>query len=249
MPSDIVTLPSGMSGLVTALKGRSMRLLGDKQAMRSGLFLDKIFDSCWSETISPGPYAFQGRPDWSKVLLGDRQYLLVQIRAKTFGPMFAFQVRCPNPNCNARFEHDLDLTELPVKTLSEEASRSFVDGGNVLEGQMPGEDRTFRFKLYTGADEIKAIKMSGATTDPLSVLKARVLEIEGLDARGKDLFFEDADWDVLYALLAEMDRFDCGIETKIQVYCPDCSEEVSLEIPFGSGGFLAPSKRSTQTNR
>lgn len=124
MPSDIVTCPSGLSGVVSALTGKSMRLLGDKQAMRSGLFLDKIFDACWVETTSPGPYNFQGRPDWSKVLLGDRQYLLVQIRAKTFGPLFQFNVRCPNPDCKARFDHEMDLTELPIKTLSDEDAQA-----------------------------------------------------------------------------------------------------------------------------
>ncbi len=237
-----------MSGMVTALKGRSMRLLGDKQAMRSGLFLDRIFSACWAETISPGPYGFQGPPDWSKVLLGDRQHLLVQIRAKTFGPLFQFQVRCPNPNCKARFDHEMDLTELPVKMLSAADADAFING-NVLEAQMPGEERFFRFKLYTGADEIKAIRMAGAAADPLSVLKARVIDIDGLDARGKDLFFEDADWSTLYSLLTEMDAHDCGLETKMTLYCPDCNEEVQQEIPFGSGGFLAPSKRPTPTTR
>lgn len=243
--TDTITCPSGLTGVIKGLKGKSMRLLGDKQAMRSGLFLDKILSACWEQTSDPGPYHFEGsKPDWSKVLIGDRVYALIQIRNRTWGSNFPFKIQCTNAGCRQRFDHTLDLNELPVKPIADEDKAAFSDG-NRLTGHLP-DGRAFEFRLLTGADEAKNIKQAGSMTDFLGVLKSRIYGIENLDDRGITSYFDESDLSVAYDVLAEMDRHDCGVETKIVVECPDCREALDIEIPFGQG-FLTPPRTSTKS--
>lgn len=243
--SDVVTLPSGLSGVLTGLKGKSMRLLGDKQAVRSGVFIDKILSQCWQETIDNGPYEFKDKPDWSKVLVGDRMYAAIQVRIKSFGAAMSFKQQCTERRCRSRFEHSLDLNDLTVRTLSEEDKVAFANG-NRLIGQLP-DGRSFVFRLNIGVDEIRAIKQGGSI-DPLGVMKARIYEIEGIDQkdpRAMNMFFEEEELSVAWEALAEMDRHDCGVETKVAIECPDCREEMDIEIPFGQGFFVPASKTNT----
>lgn len=236
--SDVIVCPSGMSGLIRGLTGKSMRLLSDKQAQRAGLMMDKILDDCWQETEDPGPYESSMRhvkvedkvvqkPDWSKVLIGDRIYTLLQIRSKSFGPVFSFKVQCPNTSCRARFDYDLNLDEMTVKSLSAEDRTAFADGNRLL-GALP-DGRQFWFRLLTGADEAK---LARANADYLSATKSRIYEIEGLSDQGKNQYFDDGDISNTYDVIAEMDRRDCGVDTDIESECPDCQEAIDIKIPF-----------------
>lgn len=237
--SDIISCPSGLSGQIKGIPGKIMRTLGDKQAMRSGVLLDKILGECWLETHDPGPYALKNeKPDWSQVLMGDRMYILLQIRARTFGPKYVFKVQCPNDRCRIRFDYDLDLHELPIKALSDEDKEAFSNG-NRLMGELP-DGKKFIFKLLIGADEVKAAKAS-SNPNPLGVLKSRIYEIEDLTASQQNSYFDEGDLSLMYGAGLEMDAHDCGVETGITIDCPDCREVIEMEIPFGRG-FLSPQK-------
>jgi len=86
MPSHIVC-PSGLAGEVRGLTGKEGKLLADRSLARSGATIDRILGSCWLQTTDAGIYelADGANPDWSKVLVGDRFYALVQIRRASFG--------------------------------------------------------------------------------------------------------------------------------------------------------------------
>jgi hypothetical protein len=47
------------------------------------------------------------------VLQGDRFFAMLQIRALTYGPDYAFAVTCREDGCRARIEWELDLRKLP----------------------------------------------------------------------------------------------------------------------------------------
>ncbi len=63
--------------------------------------------------------------DWGQVLQGDRFFALLQIRALTYGPEYAFAVNCGSDGCRARIEWELDLRRLPCRPLSEESLAAF----------------------------------------------------------------------------------------------------------------------------
>jgi hypothetical protein len=235
--SQFIKCPSGLlSGEVRGLAGKDARLLSDRAAIKSGVFMDRIYDKCWVQTTEDG-YGFGDRPDWSKALVGDRFYLLLRIRAQMFGEDFQFMVQCKDQNCRHRFQHGVKLDELPIKELSEEDREGFKNG-NRLQGTLP-DGKSFTFKLPTGEDEARFTKLGAAAVSSfIGPMVARIHEVEGLEEKDKRRYFEEEDLSISFDTLAEMDAHDCGVETTITVECPNCFGVADIEIPFGDG-FLA----------
>ena len=135
--SEIITCPSGLSGCIRGMKVREERILADRKLAKNGGQVDELLGACWEETLDPGPYDFGDKViDWGQVLQGDRFYALLQIRALTYGPEYAFAVNCQSDGCRARIEWELDLRELPCRPLSEESRAAFTDG-NRFETVLP----------------------------------------------------------------------------------------------------------------
>lgn len=243
--SALIECPSGLAGEVRGLKGKEAKLLGDHAAARAGSTFDKILAGCWVETTDAGIYTFNnGQPDWSKVLVGDRFYALLQIRALTFGSMYAFGVQCPAQTCRERFEWEIDLRALPVKKLRD-SSKHALRAGNRLETAL-SDGRKVWFKLLFGADELRASKNIKSSTDGalLAAVNLRIVEIEDVVEKVRRSFIEDLDLGELAALLDRFDEADCGVETSIEVECPHCFEVQEIDLPFGRGFFLPRAKTS-----
>ncbi len=228
------------------MKVREERILADRKLARSGGQLEELLGSCWEVTVEAGPYSFGDKSiDWSAVLQGDRFFALLMIRALTYGPQYAFGVSCRS--CRARIEWEIDLTKLPVRQLSAESRASFI-AGNRFETTLPDAGKRVWFKLLTGDDERKLPSLQRAAPDRLlsSVLTYRVLEVEGVDPKDKrnfldDLTLRDADF-----LVDEFDRVDCGVDTTIEVECPECREVQDVDLPFDSAFFLPGKERTAR---
>lgn len=246
MPTAI-TCPSGLSGEIRGLKGKEGKLLADRASARSGVTFDRILAGCWLSTLDPGIYALEeGQPlDWSKVLVADRFYALLQIRSLTFGDEYAFQVQCESAGCRERFEWELNLKDLPVRALSEAARAAFRDG-NRLETELPRDGRKVWFRLMTGADEVRAATAlrTGRDGALLTALAMRIVEIDGVKAEDKRRFLEDMELADAAALLDRFDEADGGVETSIEVECPSCGAVQDLQLPFERGFFLPTTRRT-----
>lgn len=245
--SNTITCPSGLVGRIRGMKAREERILADRKLARSGAQLEQILAACWEETLDAGPYEFGEQPiDWGKVLQGDRFFAMLQIRVLSYGPEYAFSVPCENRGCRARIEWELDLRELPVKVLSDESRAAFVNS-NRFETVLPDAGRKVVFRLLTGADErrMAALRRAAGERPITTLLGYRLETIDGAEPRDKQKFIEDlAMADVTY-LLGEFDRVDCGVETEIEVECPECFGTTRIELPFEKGFFL-PERRRTE---
>lgn len=246
--ADVITCPSGLSGRVRGMKVREERVLADRKLAKSGGQLDELLGSCWEETTDPGPYSFPDRPiDWGAVLQGDRFFTLLMIRALTYGPGYAFGISCRKDACRARIEWEVDLTKLPVRALSPESRAAFV-AGNRFETTLPDAGKRVAFKLLTGDDERKLPALQRSAPDRLlsAVLAYRVLDIAGVDAKEKRQFIEDLTLRDADFLVDEFDRVDCGVDTTIEVECPECRETQEVELPFDSAFFLPGKERTAR---
>jgi len=183
--SDVITCPSGLSGRIRGLKVREERILADRKLAKAGAQLDELLTSCWLETLDPGPY--EEPLDWSKVLQGDRFFVLLMVRALSYGPEYAFSVTCESRGCRGRIHWELDLTQLPVRPLSDESRARFL-AGNVFETTLPGALARATFHLATGADERRMAQSRKAAGDrPLTtLLAARLDAIDGVDTMNFD---------------------------------------------------------------
>lgn len=248
MPTTI-TCPSGLSGVIRGMRSREERILADRQLMKNGGQMDRLLAACWEETHDAGPYTFAGDTvDWGLVLQGDRFFALLQLRALTYGPEYAFAVHCQNSACRARIEWELDLTALPVRPLLDESRAALVDG-NRIATTIPGSGERVWFRLLTGADERRLHTLRRTAGDrPLTTLLAyRIVEIEGVEPRAKKEFLDDLPLGDACALLDRFDEADCGVETSIEIECPECFAQQALDLPFGPEFFLP--RKTTKARR
>ncbi len=240
--------PSGLSGEVRGLKGKEARLLTDRAGARRGETYDKILKGCWLSTTDSGPYTEKegGGIDWSKVLVGDRFYVLIQIRKATFGPKYAFQIQCKVEHCRARFEWEIDLDDLPVKAFAPEDKEVFVSN-NRFETEIDGKKAWY--KLIVGHEEQKIAKMTGGGAKEGAIINGllmRVTEIEGIDKQRRREFFEDMEFSEIRVLIERLDEHDCGIDTSLEIECQEwCGiQEVSLPL---EGDFFFPRSKKKST--
>jgi hypothetical protein len=248
--AEIITCPTGLTGRIRGMKVREERILSDRKLAKSGGQVDELLAACWEETVDAGPYHFGEKDiDWGQVLQGDRFYALLRVRALTYGAEYAFAVSCQSEACRARIEWELDLGELPCRELSDESRAAFADG-NRFETVLPDASKRVWFRLLIGADERKLPQLRRGAGDRLlsAMLAFRVVEIEGVEPRDRrrlieDLTMRDADF-----LVDEFDRVDCGVDTTIEIECPECFASQELELPFDRTFFM-PGKERTARRR
>ena len=239
--SDIITCPSGISGRIRGLKVREERFLADRKLAKSGAQIDELLKACWEETLDDGPYTLDGTMDWAKILQGDRFYALLMIRVLTYGAEYAFAVDCQSAACRARIDWEFDLTKLPVHALSEESRKSFISG-NRFETTLPDTGKKVIFRLLTGDDERKLPALQRSAPDKMlsSMLAYRILEIDGVEKKAHRSFIEDLTLRDADFLMDEFDRVDCGVDTTIDIECPECLSQQEIELPFHK--FFLPGK-------
>jgi len=242
---SIVTLPSGAQVEFRALKGKEGKLLSDKDAVKSGLFLDKILSACTERVISAHPYgeAMAERFDWGKALVGDRFYALLQIRVLSLGAEFVFKIQCSQPECRKRWEHMIDLTtDLPVQRFSPEDQALFA-AGNCFETADINK-RKITYRLPIGHDEVMAARTQSIDGAVMQALLQRVISVDGEQIPRK--YFEDLPWSEVFRLIDMFDVHNCGVKTDIEVECPECGSVEDIKLPFGRG-FLVPTSRSVKS--
>ena len=248
--AEIITCPTGLMGRIRGMKVREERILSDRKLAKSGGQVDELLAACWEETVDAGPYDFGEKDiDWGQVLQGDRFYALLRVRALTYGAQYAFAVSCQSEACRARIEWELDLGELPCRELSEESRGAFADGAR-FETVLPDAGKRVCFRLLTGADERKLPQLRRSAGDRLlsAMLAFRVVEVEGLEPRERRRFIEDLTMRDADFLVDEFDRVDCGLDTTIEIECPECFATQEVELPFDRSFFM-PGKERTARRR
>ena len=239
-----ITCPSGLTGEIRGLKGKEGKLLADRNSARLGSTFEKLLSGCWLQTLDTGVYDSTGATlDWSKVLVADRFYALLQIRSLTFGDEYAFSMQCRHASCREKFEWELHLSQLPVRALSDDAKTAFKNG-NRFETKLPNDGRRVWFKLMTGVDEAKAANAlkNGRDGALLTALALRIVEIENVLEKDKRTFLDDMEMADAAALLDTFDTVDGGVETTLEVECPHCLGLQEAELPFEKGFFLPRAK-------
>ncbi len=238
--------PSGLSLRIRHLRVRLQRLLTDKQLQRRGEQFTKLLAECTEEVLDPGPYTLPvgAALDWGNVLEGDRLFALIQIRVETHGPEYAFDVPCPTTTCDA-IPWVLDLNDLPVEPLAEDSRAKFV-AGNRFETYLPHAERAAWFKLLTGKDERGRARLTRQLGELGAAIRSRVVEIDDVEPKRLNDFVDDLSFADADHLLDVFDRVDCGVETTIDVECPECLTRVEVELPFDRGFFLPGEQRKAR---
>ena len=250
MATRKIKAPSGLTGVVRGLKGKEANVLADKTQARRLTTFDTILDSCWQETDDVPEVLHDiylngsGKPDWGSVLLGDRMYILVQIRIATYGPEYSFKHKCSA--CDNGFEWDLNLeTDLKLETFPESSLEVYAKD-NRFPAKLPNGTK-FWFTLSNGGSEkIAAKRIKKRRGELVTVsLSERIVEIDGVGTDKKNIraFLEEIELDDQYEIIDIMDESDAGYVTDIEVECEECGVEDLVRLPFVGDFWISQRRR------
>ncbi len=244
---EAVTLPSlgkfydGSDGptdgivYLRPMTGEEEQILATPRYVKRGKALDMIFESC-----------IQGRIDAAKLLSVDRTYLLIYLRGISYTPNYEVEVKCPE--CSHKYPATISL-ELDVDNCPEDF------GVDNLDDVLPTSKFNFSYRLARGADEAeinqyreRRTKAWGdqAADDTLHYRTALLIqEIEGITDKGqiqqlaKRLPINDLSY-----IRDLVNNPPFGVDTNIEMICPSCYGEYTIELPMETSFFFPRRKKS-----
>ena len=152
----------------------------------------------------------------SKLLVGDRDYLILQLRRMTLGDRFAAVFSCPACKRAMDVEFHAQDVFVEARPQTETVYTLDVDGGQ----------RVVLYRLPNGADQEAVADLS--PRDAVEALLARCI-VPGLG--GAPLTEEER-----AAVIAEMDRRAPQIDLELDLNCPECGH--SFTTPFDCTSFF-----------
>lgn len=253
MPEITIECPSGLEGRVRGMKGKEFRTLasGDKRSALTGVAMTQVIQSCWLETLKPGPYP-NGEVKWDDALIGDRFYVLIAIRRASYpdDPFLDFDVQCQNRLCGKLISARQELSELELRKLPPESAERFATGKNRFETYV-SDGRKVVFKLHTAKDHGLQKRMQDsigpAAQGLLLSLASRIVEVEGLKSNStREIFdfLDDLEINEHRNLLEKFEAADCGMQTDIGVECQWCGHQQMETLPLAKN-FLLPRGKPT----
>ena len=251
MPEQEHTLPSGLSGIIAPWKTGDLAVFTDRRLARmpGPTFEAELAKRSWRSTTELGPYTFDGRPTWMRdVLQGDLFDVTRMARILTWGAMYPTDFQCRGKFCEHKIEVDVNLADMKIKHLSEEAAQMFVNG-NRFPFTVPDCGTEILYSLPTGASAVRADKLAKQHGRHIHVmLAARLVSVQGVESPGRFV-----DWMANLsasdgiAVEEEMDRLNPGVDTSVDVICEECGLAQSHDVPFGPS-FFTPERRKKKTS-
>ena len=151
--------------------------------------------------------AIDDRPvNWEMVrqmLVGDREFLLLQLRRITFGDHVQAVVNCPA--CRNKMDVDFRLDEIPVQARPQTQDNFKLD----LNG------RVVVFRLPNGGDQ----EAVANDPDPVETLLSRCV----IDDSAIPISSNERE-----AVIAEMERLAPQLDVELDLVCPECSHLFSM---------------------
>lgn len=204
------------------------------------LIVNKIFEACVTCPI-----------DHQKLILGDRLFILLQLRSITYGRQYDYSYQCDN--CKKKAYGFLDLDSLPVRTPKEE-----IEDASKFTVKLPLLGHTLTLRLLTGEDEDKITRYVNQITAKSRGQAADIEYIYRLARRfdqvdGEAIGIREA-MDLVERLkgqdsLALRDAIienDIGPDIEVTPTCQNCGfESEAFTMPLDSE-FFRPRRRSAK---
>lgn len=162
--------------------------------------------------------------------VGDRLFAIFAIRRVTVGDHYTYEVKCPE--CAAINRVTVDLGDLDVKKMPDPTQRLF-------KVVLPRSKKEVVYTPMTGRGEDKLSSLAKRKEDTLSLaLLMRITEIDGQKPtlKGvKDLSSADRVY-----LRDHFDKVEGGVDTTIELDCPECFAEFKEDLDVSQAGFFFP---------
>lgn len=198
----------------------------------------------------------------SDLYTGDRTFLMMYIRAVSYGVVYGFEAHCTG--CGQKWDHSIDITkDLEVKEVT-------PDWEDPFEIQLPYSGDRVKLRLFRGDDERRVIKFVDRSTRKVNIRNAgdpgyiyrmalHVIGVTSDDPKrtfgGEDvdqaeilqdaqMWVEKLDAPDSSAIREELDIRTPGIILSVEYDCPKCGRDMTEPLPVSPSFF-----RSTPTSR
>jgi hypothetical protein len=239
LPSQGKTYPaeSPLHGLknveIRSMTARDEDILTSRALLKQGKAISSLLKNClMDKSIDP-----------DGMLVGDRNAILVALRASGYGREYETKVECPS--CEEEFESSFDLGSMEVIPLKAEPVTS---GDNLFAFALPMSKQEVTFRLLTGNDEreltkhlekLKKARGIGAVEEGVTLrLFYQIVSLAGetdkakLSRMIKNMIAGDS-----RALRSHISKISPGLDLKGNVECLSCGEESEVEMPMGVDFF------------
>jgi endogenous inhibitor of DNA gyrase (YacG/DUF329 family) len=220
------------------MTGEEEQILATPRFVRKGQAINMIFQKCIKEDFKA-----------ENLLTVDRTYLLLYLRGISYSHSYDVEVKCPE--CGAKFSTNVDLSALFVNQCPH-------DFGPILEDVLPNSKYRFKYRLSTGRDEQeineyreRRMKMFGdnATDDTLTYRTAQLLEeIDGItDKMELQILLKNLPINDVSYIRGIINEPPFGVDTNVEINCPSCSAEFSIDLPLEANFFFPRRKKEKNT--
>ena len=231
-------------GEITPLSGRDEELISPRQAISNPALLTVLLSRC---VLRLGPVSPVSEDLARRLLVADRQFLLLKLRQMTFGDHVQATVQCPWGPCRKKVDIDFFLHDIPV--------RESIDKGPLYARELSPEAAFSNehgerygevvFRLPNGEDQeaiAHLVEENEATA--LALLLARCIRRLGpLHDPGPEVINRLSSF-----ARAEIERHMADaapqVDLTLAAHCPECDGEFA--VPFDLQGFFLA---ESQTNR
>jgi predicted RNA-binding Zn-ribbon protein involved in translation (DUF1610 family) len=196
------------------LTGRDEDWLASHPALPSAIAVTRVLSSCLIRIGDAKPTRNLVR----RLLVGDRDYLILQLRRLTLGDEFQAVFRCPA--CGGNLDVNFDAKDVPVSFRPQVAADHSIPLGSAAEAE-----RTVRFRLPCGADQEAVLGL-----DPNRGAEA-LLDRCVLDNGGIPLSLSERD-----AIVDAMDHLAPQVDLELDLACPECGNQ--FVAPFDTTAFF-----------
>jgi hypothetical protein len=197
------------------LTGCEEEWLAQHQDVPNAIRISRILNACVLRLDDEKPPRDLAR----RMLVGDRDYLILQLRRLTLGDRVLAIVDCPS--CRSKMDVDFDAAAIPIE--------SGVHNDATYEIELPRRaghpSRAVRFRLPSGGDQEAVLGLD------VEAAGERLLERCLLDSTAVPLAVEEK-----ACVIAAMEERAPRVELELELACPECGDV--FVMPFDTTAFF-----------
>jgi hypothetical protein len=230
---------------IAALSGRDEELISPRQPISNPALLTLLLSRC---VLRLGRVRPVSEDLVRRLLVADRQFLLLKLRQMTFGDHVQSTVQCPWELCREKIDIDFFLQDIPVRESKEKGPlyTRELSSEAAFSNEHGEQYREVVFRLPNGEDQ-EAIAHRVEEDEPaaLALLLARCIRRLGpLNDPGLKVIHRLSSF-ARAEIERHMEEAAPQLDLTLAAHCPECRREFT--VPFDlQGFFLAEGQRSRE---
>lgn len=189
-------------------------------------------------------------PFFKQITIDEFLFILFIIRRLSLGDYFIFGCQCPQCQFNFEWEEDLASTQI---LYSPQATTDILNADKpYFNFKMPLSGHELSYFLFSAHSQLSLIDLTRMEKNRRKTESMRkcIYKFDGVEVVHASEFAKLNSFD-LNQFSTELEKHSVGVNTRIEVDCPKCSNNFESKLPLESADFLlAPRKtRLREDNR